>query len=263
MENRAFSKVKEAERKDWYNTTVMKDLIRALRGHTCLVFLDLEGTQVTHEMIEIGAYKVTIRDDLTIKKVFKPYSSYVLAKHRVGPIVTELTGITDFKLKKEGVPFRVVQQGLKKYLGKDYKNALFISYGSQDAKIFLASGENNMDASMEEARYVAHHFFDLAEFVGKYVRDSKGNILSLTNCLKVFNVDFVGTAHSAVADAYNLFLLFKAFVENKDIVQREYKLHLTHVGNCPQPLLLTLRALLNGETVTPERFDEFVKESLK
>ena len=241
----------------------MKDLARALRGHKCLVFIDLEGTQVSHEMIEIGAYKVLLRDDLTIKKVFKPYSSYVLAKHRVGHIVTDLTGITDFKLKKEGKPFRQVQQALQKYLGKDYKNCLFISYGSQDAKIFLTSAENNMDASMEEARYVAHHFLDFAEFVGKYVRDQNGNILSLTHCLSAFGVDFEGAAHDATVDAYNLLLLYKAFLENKDVVLREYKLQLNRIGHCPAPLLATLRALLRGETVTPERFDEFVRESLK
>ena len=41
----------------------VKQLERALRGKKVLVFLDLEGTQFTHEMIEIGAYKVFLKDD--------------------------------------------------------------------------------------------------------------------------------------------------------------------------------------------------------
>ena len=241
----------------------MKDLDKALRGKRCLLFIDLEGTQMTHEMIEVGAYKVLLKPDGMIKKIFKPYHAYVMAKHRVGPIVTKLTGITDLKLKKEGVPFRTVQAQLKKYLGKDFNDCLLVSYGSQDAQIILRSAENNMDASTEEARFLARHFFDLAEFIGRFVRGEDGNILSLTNALKAFDVPFEGTAHNAQDDAYNLFLLFKAFLERPEKVHENYKRVLARQSHYPAPVLRVIRALGEGKTVTPEDWDTFTLEALK
>ncbi|MCR5349043.1 MAG: exonuclease domain-containing protein [Bacilli bacterium] len=241
----------------------MKELQKAIRGKKCLLFIDLEGTQLTHEMIEIGAYKVLLRDDLTVKKIFKPYHAYVLAKHRVGPIVTKLTGITDLKLKKEGIPFRLVQQQIKKYMGKDYEEAILVSYGTEDAHIILSSAENNMDASVDDARFLARRFLDFADFLARFVRDPNGNTLSLTNALHAYGVEFEGTAHSAQADAYNLFLLFKAFKEKPEITKEHYKNTLAVRGHVAPPIQKVIRALSSGKTVTPEDWDAYVLEALQ
>lgn len=241
----------------------MRELDKALRGKRCLLFIDLEGTQTTHEMIEIGAYKVLLKPDGTVKKVFKPYHAFVLAKHRIGPIVTKLTGITDFQLKKEGIPFRLVQQQLKKYLGKDYGDALLVSYGAQDAHIILASAENNMDASMDDARLLSRHFFDLAEFVARFVRDDSGNLYSLTNILKIYQVEFQGAAHSALNDAYNLLLLYQAFLARPDITAEQYKKLLTHYNHAPVPVIRVLQQLNRGEAVTPEDWARHIEASLQ
>ena len=238
----------------------MNQLKSALHGKKCLLFLDLEGTQTTHEMIEIGAYKVILRDDLTVKKVFKPYHAFVQAKHRVGPIVTKLTGITDLKLKKDGIPFRLVQQQIKKYMGKDYKDFLCVSYGPEDAHIILCSVENNMDCSVEDGRYLARRFFDLAEFVGRYVRSEGNNLLSLTNILSKYEVQFEGTAHNAQADAYNLLLLYKAFLERPDITKSGYKKTLLARGHVAPSIRQALSALCSGQSVTPDDFDRFIDE---
>ena len=238
----------------------MQQLKAALHGHKCLLFIDLEGTQLTHEMIEIGAYKVILRDDLTVKKVFKPYHAYVQAKHRVGPIVTKLTGITDLKLKKEGVPFRLVQQQIKKYMGKDYKDFLLVSYGTEDAHIILQSVENNMDCSVEDGRYLARRFFDLAEFVGRFVRSESNNILSLTNVLGKYEVRFEGTAHNAQADAYNLLLLYQAFLERRDITKKAYKQTLLARGGIAPSVKRVIAELAEGRPVTPEDYDRFIDE---
>ena len=47
----------------------MRILNNIVQGHSQLAFLDLEGTQFTHEMIAIGIVKVDIRKDGTIKKI--------------------------------------------------------------------------------------------------------------------------------------------------------------------------------------------------
>ena len=76
----------------------MKKFERLLKGHKSLVFLDFEGTQFSHEMIAIGAMHVSIDRNGYIKKHKKPFRIYVKAHNRVGKIVTDLTGITDFKV---------------------------------------------------------------------------------------------------------------------------------------------------------------------
>ena len=64
----------------------MKDLEKIINSRKSLCFLDLEGTQFSHEMIAIGAIKVDIRKDLSIKKIHKGYYSLVLAKNKIGKL---------------------------------------------------------------------------------------------------------------------------------------------------------------------------------
>ena len=142
----------------------MKTLVNALKKRTTAIFFDLEGTGTSHEIVEIGAVKAILREDGSIKKTFKPFHYYVMPKAKVGQYVTALTGLTDAFLEKEGIPFRAMQKGLSKYVGKDYKNSVFICYGDQDPHMFISSAENNMDASMEEAKFVAHHCFNFLSF---------------------------------------------------------------------------------------------------
>lgn len=241
----------------------MKTLPVALRGKKCLLFLDLEGTQYSHEMIEIGAYKVVTKEDGSIKKVFPPYHAYVLAKHHVGPFVSKLTGLSDLKIRREGISFRQVQQQLKGYLGKDYEHCVPIAYGNEDAHIFLCSAENNMDASMEEARAFTRRFFDYAEFFGQYVRGADGNIMSLTRALNAMDVQFAGEAHSAQDDAFNLLQLHKAFLEKPDLILKYYKYALSRNPRVPKPVRRLIERLNAGETVTPEMWNALTLEDMQ
>jgi len=225
--------------------------------------MDLEGTQFSHEMIEIGAYKVLLKDDLSVKRIAPGFSSYVKAHAKVGKVVTSLTGITDEKIKKDGLPFRLIQQGLKKYVGKEWGKCLFVTFGSHDLRIVMQSAENNMDASIEEARYITHNAFDFSEFLARFIKDEHGNSYSLANYLKVFGVAFEGKAHSALADAYNLIDLYKAFLTKPEIVEEEYKKTLARMSHFPIPVLRILQKLCKGQNVTPADYENEIKEYLK
>ena len=241
----------------------MKTLENEIKGIRTLVFLDLEGTQFSHEMIEIGAYRVSLRDDLTIKKVHRPFKSYVKAKHGIGRVVTKLTGITEETLQKKGVPFRVVQQELKRYLGRDWSKCLFVTFGSHDLRIIMQSALSNLDSNADAAHYVVKHDFDLQDFIARYVKDDNGNPLSLTNYLKVYHIPFEGQAHDAETDAYNLMLLYKAFIANPAINEMEYKKTLSRLHHLPIPVQHILSKLTNGNSITPKDWDDEVKESFK
>ena len=241
----------------------MKDLQRIIKDKKCLVFIDLEATQISHEMIQIGAYKTYLKPDGTIRKCFKPFELLVKPKHRVGPVVTELTGITDYRVKKDGVTYRAALQAFRKYCGRDFDHCLFVVYGNSDGNIFKASGENNMDASMAETMFIVHHLFDFCAFAARYIRGDDGNPMSLTRLLDVFGIPFDGQAHTALADAKNLMHLYQAFLTSPEILKREYKKHLTRFSGENFAIREVVRKLAAGEDITAAEFDSIIEQAIQ
>lgn len=241
----------------------MKALEKILKSVKCIVFLDLEGTQYSHEIIEIGAIKTYINPDCTIRRQFKEFHSFIKPKEKVGKYVTELTGITDEQLTKEGIPFPQAINAFKKYLGKDFKGCLFLTYGSSDAAMFHYSILANKDYEGTDAKWIAKRCFDFSSFLKTYITSQNGECLSLVNILNVFNSPFEGHHHGAVADAKNLQILYKLFLSHPEIVEAEYKKTLSRKNNYPGPVQKVMNALRAGKTVTPELYDEIIKETLK
>ena len=241
----------------------MKALDKHLNNVKTLCFLDLEGTQFSHEMIAMGALKVSIKKDGTIKKIHRGIYSLVKSKNRVGNVVTELTGITDAQLKKNGVSFRQVMDMLKKYMGRDYTKCKYVTFGSHDLRIIAQSLAHNLDAKKEDVQILIKHNFDLAEFASNYVKDENNNNYSLANFLKVFGLEFKGTQHNALSDAINLAYLYDALLKNKDIMKEEYMKVLGKMRHLPDPVHSVLEDLASGKTVTPQDFEKYVEESLK
>lgn len=241
----------------------MLALDKILKGRKQLCFMDLEGTQFSHEMIAIGAVKVDIRKDGTVKKIHKGYYTLVKAKSRIGKVVTDLTGITEEDCKNNGVPFRVAMQGLQDYMGKYFSKCLFVTFGNHDFRIMAQSLAHNLDVKKEPVDIVIKHQFDLAEFLNIYIKDDKNNNLSLANMLKVFNVDFKGEQHNALADTLNLVYLYDAFLKNKEIVKNEYRKTLGMYRHLPEPIHLAIEKLARKENVTAEEFEKYVEQSLE
>ena len=241
----------------------MKELQRILKERKTICFLDLEGTQTSHEIIEIGAYKATIRPNGTIKKIFPPYRAYVKAKHPIGFYVTKLTGITEAKIRNEGIPFRTMLHELVQYVGKDFESVLFLVYGNQDASMFIASSDNNLDADEELACNISHKVFDFGAFFSNFVRSEADNMLSLEKACEVYGISFQGKAHDALTDAYNLMLLYQAMLEKKDITKREYASVLSRTRKVPSPLRALLRELQEKGSVTKEDFDRLLEDDLR
>lgn len=241
----------------------MLALEKHLMHRKTLCFLDLEGTQFSHEMIAIGAVKVTLKKDGTIRKIHRGYYSLVKAKNRVGSVVTELTGITDKMIKEKGISFRVAVDNLKKYMGKEWTKALYVTFGNHDVRIISQSLAHNLDAKKNDVEILIKHNFDLADFLNTYLKDDNNNNLSLAHMLEKFNIEFKGTQHNALADAINLAYLYDAFQKNDKILLTEYRKTLGMYRHLPEPIHRSVELLAKGETVTPKQFDEFIKDSLK
>ena len=90
----------------------------------------------------------------------------------------------------------------------------------------------------------------------------KNLVKYLENYLKVYEIVFEGTTHDPQDDAFNLMLLYNAFLTKKDITLREYLKRLVKGHNLPNPIKETVTRLVNGQTVTPNDFTSLAKEYL-
>ena len=242
-----------------------KKLLKGLKGHKSLVFLDFEATQFSHEMIAIGAIAVTI-DVKTgrIKKRKNPFKIYVKAKNKIGNYVVELTGITEQLLKEKGVHFDTAMKALKKYIGIHFKNTTFITFGNHDLRILNQSISYNLVYPKDVTAQFQKNYFDFAAFISEFIRDDKGNPLSLVHYCELFNVPEAGTAHDPEIDAINLANLYDAFLVNSDLVAEEYKKNLKHTSqSLPYPIAQAVSKLASGQPVTPEEFEADIKKYIE
>ena len=238
----------------------MKKFERLLKGHKSLVFLDFEGTQFSHEMIAIGATHVVIDRHGYIKKHKKPFRIYVKAHNRVGKIVTELTGITDEMLKKNGVSFFTAMSELKKYCGLAFRKSSFITFGNHDMKILSSSISYSFDFPKEIVQCIQQNYIDFRAFIGEFMRDDKGNPLSLIRYCDAFGVKQAGPAHDPAVDAENLAWLYDATMRHSEILLEEYKKVLKSFNHFPQPVSNVIKKLANNENVTSDEFDKEIKD---
>lgn len=237
----------------------MKQFTKLLKKYKYLVFLDFEGTQYSHEIIAIGAIAVSIKHNGTIKKMYTPFKRFVKAKNNIGSFVTNLTGITEEKLKTEGVRFSIMLKDFKDYLGRKFKSSLFITFGNFDYKMLTQTCTYNLDTPKVIADQIKNNTFDFLSFISTFIRDDNHNPLSLTNYCKTFNLEFEGVAHDPQYDALNLAYLYDAFIKNKDVTYTQYAKYLSTMLHSPDPIKIITKKLLNGEDVSAKEYSEIIK----
>lgn len=242
---------------------IVKALDKILQKRKTLCFLDLEGTQFSHEMIAIGAVKVDLHRDHSVKRIYKGYYTLVKPKNHIGKVVTDLTGITDAQVKKDGISFRQAVENVKRYMGRNFHKCLFVTFGNHDQRIMAQSLAHNMDANKEDVSWMIKYSFDFAEFISNYVRDEKGNPLSLANLLKVFNIEFKGQQHNALADTLNLVYLYDAMIKHREILSREYRKVLGQMRHLPEPVHQLILQLLEEKSVSPTDFSKMIEDALQ
>ena len=237
---------------------MIKKLTKGLKGHKNLVFLDFEGTQFSHEMIALGGIAVTI-DPKTgrIKKRKKPIRIYVLAKNKIGNYVVNLTGITEETLRSKGVIFDTAMRELKKYCGISFKKSTFITFGNHDLRILNQSISYNIKYPKDVTSQIQKNYFDFGAFISEFIRDEKGNPLSLVHYCEMFKVPEYGQAHDPEVDAVNLANLYDAFIANTQLVAAEYKKYLIGAAvHYPDPVAEAIKSLASGKDYSAKKFNK-------
>ena len=239
----------------------MKEINRLLNSSKTVVFLDYEGTQFTQEIIAIGAVKVILDNKNQIKKVYPGFKQFVKAHGEVGPVVSKLTGITDIELQEKGINFLYANKYFKEYVG-NHANIKFITYGNFDMRLLH---QTSVIAGLTEDPFIKNiykNYIDFSTLLGRYVKNKKGTQLSLHDALELFNVTPQGEAHNPMFDALNLMLLYKAVLNNRSILTKEYTKVLLNNHVYPTPISKIIRDLKTKGSTTMEDLVKYIGEDI-
>lgn len=241
----------------------MKAIIKQLKKRRHVVFLDLEGTQFSHEMIALGAVRVDLDRNYNIRKIYKGIKIYVKPKNPIGRFVEELTGINNKILNTQGVSYKEALEKLKHYLGLSYNKTCFITFGTHDIRIFVKSLEASSDADSQIVHHICGNYIDLAAIISQYIKDANGQQLSQSRYLELFGETPIGTMHDPLDDAKNLMLLYKCMMKNSDLIYESYLKVLTNMKYLPDPVHQTIVKLISGKDVTSEEFKKLVRNYIE
>ena len=247
-----------------YNTP-MKVLNKRVGSSQYILFLDLEGTQYTHEVISIGAILTKVGPNGTVTATKKGFHEYVIAQEKVSKFITELTGITQENISKSGLTFAEALRRLKVYVGVPFSKIKVCTFGIGDI-LMLQSSEKHQPSEeviTETVKLIKNLHIDFQALLNEYVKDDNGQGLSLANGLVKFNLRFEGAQHNALSDAINLMELYNAFQSSYEIVLYEYKKILERNKKLPRPVAKVLRYLNEGKEVTSQMYSKFIEDEVR
>lgn len=229
-----------------------------------LVFLDLEGTQLSHETIAIGACKYFCGPDLlplpgkkiqVFKRLIKPQSP-------VGGVVTILTGITDDRLKTEGITFHKALVELMTFT-KCTGKKVYITFGNQDLNMLYQSKVRANDQLCQDFYdHIKRNWFDMQAFVSRFVHDERHMTFSQPKLLEIYEAKNLQHAHDPLYDAENLMNLFIQVIKRPDITLREFKKNLLTSKDFFIISKPFIDDLCNGKDVSALDFNKAIEDYL-
>lgn len=240
----------------------MKKLYNQVRHSKQLIFLDLEGTQFSHELIAIGALKVTLTRKGTIKKRGDTFKMYIKPKNTIGRYVVQLTGITKELLAEKGVPFADAIAQFKKFVGRNISKTKYVTFGAHDMRILRQSAKYSPEADHEYITYIGKRTIDLSAMINEYVKDGK-NTYSLTNLCKLFNVPLVEPAHDPLNDALMLAGLYDSVFKNTDLIVEKYREMLLGITKIPRPYKKLVQKVVKDGHATSADFEKLIREEIE
>jgi len=243
----------------------MKALNKRIANSKYLLFLDLEGTQFTHEVISIGAYLAKLGKNGKIVSTKRGFYTLVKSREKVSKFITELTNISQDMINKDGISFEEALKKLKKYIGIAYNKVRLVTFGFNDILMLQSSLKHQPENPKGQAMIddLSKSYIDFQSMINQYIKDDKNQALSLNNCLAKFNLTFTGELHNALADAKNLMILYGAFQSEYNIVVEEYKKVLLLNKKLPRPIAKIMKMLNEGLSVNPKIYNDVIEDEVR
>ena len=244
---------------------IVKTLNKKIGSSPFVVFLDLEGTQFTHEVISIGAIITKVGANGVVTPTKKGFHEYVIAQEKVSKFITELTGISQDIVEKQGLTFSEAMRRLRIYIGVPLSKIKLVTFGFSDILMFQSSLKHQPEneATKEMVTFFKNNHVDFQALLNQYVKDNNGQGLSLLNAVQKFNLRFDGAQHNALSDAINLMNLYNSFQTSYDIVLYEYKKILEKNQKLPRAIARVMKHLNEGKTVTPQIYNKLIEDEIR
>ncbi len=241
----------------------MKKLQKVLKNKNKIIFLDLEGTETSQEIIAIGAIKGSLDNKLNVKENYKKFKVFVIPKNPVGKIIESLTNINDDFLKINGVYFKNALEKFSNFVGANPEEYLYVTYGNYDIRLLRNTVLLNKIKNSEVLDAFYKNYFDFSSFLHQFIRRNNGQYISLKDALKVFNSTFIGEEHDPLSDAINLSRLFNLFKNQKNILLTEYKKTIEHHSNLPTAINKAISLLNENKSISYDEYLKLFEDELK
>lgn len=189
---------------------IMKVSDKLTSEFTSLLFFDLEMNCSFHkeenhgigETISIGAIKFNM-NTLEIDEfysVIRPTFNNIMSSK-----IIELTNLLQEEVNG-AKSFKEVLLSLEDWIKTD--KCIFISWGPDDIRVLIGDNDRN-EYNLDIINTIKTNFIDFQSEYGLH-RESK-QAISLKNALGYYNIEFKGSQHNALDDAYNLFRVYKEY----------------------------------------------------
>lgn len=241
----------------------MRIINKRLNDANKIIFLDFEATQLTQEIIAIGAVKAELDAKKNIKSFDKGIRLYIYTENSIGGLVENMTGISKELLNSKGMAFEKAIEKLGNYIGGDFNFTTFMTYGNYDMRMLHHTAELNECDNNPIVRLILEKNIDFANVLSQYVRSEKNEQLSLTNALKVYNVGPTGKHHDPRNDAIDLLKLYQAFITHKSITRNEYLKVCCKNPHLQEPIRQLVLKVANEGQATLDDFLAMIDNDIK
>ncbi len=167
-------------------------------NYSRIVCFDLEmccwnenGQGTTGEIIEVGLAEI----DLNAQTIVKRAQYYVRPEtDKISPFCTELTGITEKVIKKQGRPLADVVKSMLKNFGGP--NKIYAAWGRDDEILRQECQQKQLTMPFRE-------FVNLATLyrINQRIKDKR---IGHRSAQEQLGIEWEGRQHSGYVDAYNL-----------------------------------------------------------
>ena len=174
------------------------------------IIFDLEATCWTgffrpnrQEVIEIGAYKLDrFGDEIScFKKFVRPVVHPYLS-----PFCKKLTTITQVQVN-EASGFSDVWNAFTDWVLQDDLDFILCSWGDDDRRLLL----QDCDLHKEEPSILQYYLDVKTQY--NIINGHQAQMLGLSGALRREGIDFSGTPHRALDDAFNLAQIFVRYID--------------------------------------------------
>lgn len=231
-----------------------------------ILFLDIEGTQIKHEVIAIGAVLTAVDENLCPVGETTTFKCFVKPNSKVGNLVTMITGINEEILELEAIDFVEALHKLSVFLGNKTKNLKILTYGNQD-KVMMKNSFRVFDDHTQFTKsfmaFIERNIVDISPFFARYINGNKSSLISLINLRNFFKLEPAGQSHDPLVDSLDLFNIYNLVSKNPSLIIDSYEQMLLNSDILPKPVKKLVISLYRGETVTKEDFLKNISEFFK